>query len=147
VFFLIWYRKIKNEFAMEGIQHPPRPSCKKIPIPKGTTRREEVLLMSLMYPNNLFNDYIYRHTYQAPSPLCQQFQQEEETPYHIILQCSNQANTARCLLSEIMSEEEIAQGDYITILNGSRHENFVKLCLEILSRGDYRDHIDIGTTV
>ena len=143
----IWYRKIKNEFAMEGIQHPPRPSCKKLPIPKSTTRREEVLLMSLMYPNNLFNDFIYRHTYQVPSPLCQQCQQEEETPYHIILQCSNQANTARRLLCEIMSEEEIAQGDYITILNGSRHENFVKLCLEILSQGDYREHIDIDITV
>ena len=143
----MWYRKIKNEFAMEGIQYPPRPSCKKLPIPKSTTRREEVLLMSLMYPNNLFNDYIYRHTYQVPSPLCQQCQQEEETPYHIILQCSNQANTARRLLCEIMSEEEIAQGDYITILNGSRHENFVKLCLEILSQGEYREHIDIGITV
>ena len=97
--------------------------------------------MSLMYPNNLFNDYLYRHTYQVPSPLCQKCQQQEETPYHLILQCSDRANEARQLLTETLSEEEIGQEDYITILNGSR------LCLEILSQGDYRDHIDLDRTV
>ena len=143
----IWYSKIRNEFAMEGIQHPPKPSCKKLPIPKSTTRREEVLLMSLMYPNNLFNDYLYRHTYQVPSPLCEKCHQTEETPYHIILQCSDQAAEAHRMLSEMLSGEELAQEDYIIILNGSRHENFLKLCLEILAQGDYREKIDIDITV
>ena len=143
----LWYSKVKNEFMMEGIQHPPKPSCSKLPIPHNTTRREEVLLMSLMYPNNLFNDFIYRHTYQAQSPLCQRCNQQEETPYHIVLQCSNRANEARHLLMEILSEEEIAQEDYITILNGSRHKKFVELCLNILSQGTYRDEIDLSVVV
>ena len=144
---LLWYRRLQNEFLIEGIQHTPKPSCSKLPIPSDTTRKEEVLLMSLMYPNNLFNDYLYRHTYQVPSPLCQKCQQQEETPYHLILQCSDRAHEARQLLTETLSEEEIGQEDYITILNGSRHENFIKLCLEILSEGDYRDHIDLDRTV
>ena len=143
----MWYSSVKNEFSMEGISHPPKPSCSKLPIPRDTTRREEVLLMSLMYPNNLFNDYLYRHTYQVPSPLCQNCQQQEETPYHIILECSNRANEARQALGEILGEDEMGQQDYITILNGSRHESFLKLCLDILSEGTYRDQIDIGVTV
>ena len=143
----IWYKKLENEFLAEGIQHTPKPSCKKLPIPKSTTRKEEVLLMSLMYPNNLFNDFLYRHTYQIPSPLCHKCLQEEETPYHIILKCSNQAHNARKLLNEILSDEEVYQEDYITILNGSRHENFIKLCLDILSEGSYRDEFIIDIMV
>lgn len=144
---LLWYRSVKNEFLIEGIQHAPRPSCSKLPIPKGTTRRDEVLLMSLMYPNNLFNDHLYRNTYLVPSPLCQNCEQQEETTYHIILECSHRANEARRLLGEILSEEEIIQNSYITILNGSRHENFVKLCLEILSQSTYRDQIELNVTI
>ena len=143
----LWFKKLQNEFLAEGIQHPPKPSCKKLPIPKSTTRKEEVLLMSLMYPNNLFNDFLYRHTYQIPSPLCQKCLQEEETPYHIILKCSNQAQKARKLLQEILSDDEISQEDCITILNGSRHENFIKLCLNILSEGTYKDDFIIDIMV
>ena len=128
---------------MAGFQHAPKPSCSKLPIPKGTPRREEVLLMSLMYPNDLFNDHLYRNTYLVPSPLCQNCQRKEETPYHIVLECSNRAIEAREMLLEVLSEEEIRQEDYITILNGSRHENFIKLCLEILSQSTYRDQIEL----
>ena len=143
----LWYQRLKNEFLADGMQHVPRPSCNKLPIPRHTSRREEVILMSLMYPNNLFSDFLYRHTYQVPSPLCQHCHQQEESPYHIILQCSNRSNEARLLLGEILNEEEIQQEDHITILNGSRHENFIKLCLEILSEGTYRDQIDLDRTV
>ena len=100
-----------------------------------------------MYPNNLFNDFLWRHTYQVQSPLCQKCNIQEETPYHIILQCSNLANDARSILKKILSEDEISQEDTITILNGSRQENFIKLCLEILSQGTYREEIILDVTV
>ena len=143
---MLWYKKLQNEFLSEGIQHTIKPSCKNLPIPKNTTRKE-VLLMSLMYPNNLFNDFLYRHTYQVESPLCQNCHQQEETPYHIILQCSNRADEARQLLNEILTEDEIAQEDYITLLNASRHEKFIKMCLEILAQGTYRDEFIIDRVV
>ena len=130
----------------EGL-HTPKPSCSNLQIPSNTSRKQEVLLMSLMYPNNLFNDFIWRHTHLIASPLCRKCKQVQETPYHIILQCSNQANQARKMLEEILSTEEIDQEDYITILNGSRHQKFVKLCLEILSEGTYRDEIILDGTV
>ena len=142
----LWHNKLRNEFMSEGL-HTPKPSCSNLQIPSNTSRKQEVLLMSLMYPNNLFNDFIWRHTHLIASPLCQKCKQVEETPYHIILQCSNQANQARKMLEEILSTEEIDQEDYITILNGSRHQKFVKLCLEILSEGTYRDEIILDGTV
>ena len=142
----LWYRKLRNEFMTEG-QHIPKPSCCNLPIPQNTTRKQEVILMSLMYPNNLFNDFVWRHTYQIPSPLCQKCHQTEETPYHVILQCSARANQARQMLSEILSEEEIAQEDCITILNGSRHQKFIKLCLETIAEGNYREEIILDETV
>ena len=142
----LWYAKLRNEFMTEGL-HVPKPSCSRLPIPANTTRKQEVLLMGLMYPNNLFNDFIWRHTYLIESPLCQKCQEVEETPYHIILQCSNRAIQARQMLEEILSTEEVEQEDYITILNGSRHQKFIKLCLEILSEGNYREEIILDETV
>ena len=101
-----------------------------------------------MYMSCICGGYIHISVYiYIYIQLCQKCQQQEETPYHLILQCSDRANEARQLLTETLSEEEIGQEDYITILNGSRHENFIKLCLEILSQGDYRDHIDLDRTV
>lgn len=139
----LWFKSVKNEFAIQGNHHVPKPTCTRLPIPMNTTRREEVLLMSTMYPNNLFNDNLYRNTYLIPSPLCQKCKRQEETPYHIIMECSDRAQEASELLREVLSEEEVQQEDYITILNGSRHKDFIKLCLDILSQNTYRDHIEL----
>ena len=141
----VWGSKITNEYSLEGYHHKPAPSCSRIPIPMNTTRKQEVLLMSLFYPNNLFNSHVYRHTYQIESPVCERCHREEETPYHIIMQCSEQAGEARRLLRLQTSEDEILQQDTITLLNGSRSHDFLKICIEILSQHNYRDQIDLTT--
>ena len=103
--------------------------------------------MSMMYPNNLLNDFLWRHTYQVQSPLCHKCNLHEETPYHVILQCSQRAHEARQMLCELYNADEVAQEDYIIILNGSRHEKFIQLCLDILSEGAYRHEIILNETV
>ena len=140
----IWYQSVKNEFSLLGHQHAPKPSCGRLPIPANTSRSEEVLLMSLLYPNNLFNDNMYRNTYLVESPLCRNCNQEEETPFHIILECSQHAQEARQILSEILTQDDLQHEDYITLLNGSRHPNFIKLCLNILAESEYREHVDLN---
>ena len=99
--------------------------------------------MSLFYPNNLFNSHVYRYTYQVESPLCGKCRRVEETPYHIILQCSDLAGEALRLLGTQITEEEIQQEDTITLLNGSRNPDFLKICLDILAQQEYRDQIDL----
>ena len=140
---LIWASKVANEYSLDGYHHAPKPSCSRLPIPRNTTRREEVLLMSLFYPNNLFNSNLYRNTYQIESPLCQRCRRQEETPYHIILECSNLAGEARRVLETEISEEETYLQDSTTLLNGSRNSDFLKICLEILSQHKYRDQVDL----
>ena len=129
---------------MQGYHHVPKPSCSRLPIPTNTSRRDEVLLMSLMYPNNLFNSHMYRNTYLVESPLCRKCKLHEETPYHIILQCAEQSRDARHFLGEILGGEEIEEEDSITLLNGSRHPEFIKLCLNILSENVYTDQFDLS---
>ena len=64
----IWHEKLKNQAIVNGELSVPKPSYQKLPIPDYTTREDEVLLMSLFYQQNLFNSFLYRHTYQTESP-------------------------------------------------------------------------------
>ena len=79
----IWYNKLRNQLLMEGEPYIPRPSCSRLPVPINTTRSDEVQLMSLMYPQNLMNSFIYRHTYSVESPLCPRCHRNEQTPFHV----------------------------------------------------------------
>ena len=139
---MIWEKRITNEYSHDGFHHAPKPSCDRIPIPNNVTRKNEVLLMSLFYPNNLFNSNVYRHTYLIESPLCAKCRKVEETPYHIIMECSEKSAEAyNILLKEI--NENVINEDTITLLKASRNQKFLNLCLEILSEHNYRDQISL----
>ena len=86
------------------------------------------------------------NTYLIESPLCDRYKLTEETPYHIILECSNLAEEARRIVSTVLNDEEISQ-DSTTLLNASRSKDFIKVCLEILSQHSYRDHIELNNWV
>ena len=137
----IWATKINNEYINEGYNHSPKPSCSKLPIPLNTSRKDEVLLMSLFYPNNLFNSNVYRNTYLTESPLCGRCGQDEETPYHIILECSDLATEAR---KYVEVNNPIVHQNSVTLLNTSRNVEFLKICLTILSQHAYRDQIHLN---
>ena len=117
-----------------------------LPIPQGVSRHDEVVLMSCMYDNNLFNSFLYQHTYLVESPLCRKCKLAEETPYHIILQCSDRSQEARQTLLQVINEEELQLEDSITILNGSRHQPFLKICLDILSQRNYIVQVNLGNS-
>ena len=56
---VLWERSVKIEYQLEGKHHYPSPRCSNLPIPLNTSRESEVKLMSLFYPNNLFNSFLY----------------------------------------------------------------------------------------
>ena len=99
--------------------------------------------MSLMYPRNLMNSFLYRHTHSVESPLCQKCGREEETPYHVIWECSDHPEEMQQLMSGIIGDE-VLQADCITLLNCSRQKRFIELCLEVLSQGQFRHHINLN---
>ena len=143
---LLWKKNIINEYQMEGYSHLPSPSCSNLPIPVSVARDVEVKLMSLFYTNNLCNSFLYRVS-RVPSPLCSDCGLEEETPYHIVLNCPKVDPELRAramsILTDINGEEGVIQEDTVTLLNGSRDHKFIDVCLKIVESAIMRDSIEL----
>ena len=140
---IVWLNKLRNQGLMNGEPHVPKPRCSKIPIPINTQRDQEVLLLSLFYPQNLMNSFVYRHTYCAESPLCPQCNMNEQTPYHVICECNQYKEELQQVIIETVGEDEYLQRDSITLLNCSREPRFIHLCLQVLQEGDFRTKINL----
>ena len=50
---------------------------------------------------------------------------------------------ARAILNQVIKDEEIQMADCTTLLNGSRHPPFIKICLEILKQHDYKVTVNL----
>ena len=137
-----WYDKLRNESLVEGEPHIAKPSCSRIPIPTTASRTDEVILMSLMYPQNLMNSFVYRHTYCVESPICPQCGLEEQTPFHVVCECNQYSEEIRQCIIETLGEE-VLQEDTITLLNCSRHPRFIELCLQVIREGEFRREIKL----
>ena len=139
----LWLEKLKNQALLNGELNVPTPSCQKLPIPDHTTREDEVLLMSLFYPQNLFNSFVYRHTYQTESPLCSRCTSKEETPFHIVYECNNNKEKICSIVDKIVGD--IHYEDCNTLLNCSRNEEFIHCCLNVLKQANFRREIILTT--
>ena len=140
----IWHEKLKNQAIVNGELSVPKPSYQKLPIPDYTTREDEVLLMSLFYQQNLFNSFLYRHTYQTESPLCSRCKAKEETPFHIVCECNSDTEKI-CRIVEKIVGTDIEYADCNTLLNCSRNEEFILRCLGVLKQGNFRREITLTT--
>ena len=138
----IWHTKLRNQFLMEGEFHIPKPSCSRLPVPLGTPRTDEVIVMSLMYPQNLMNSFVYRHTYIVESPLCPRCGREEQTPYHVIWECNDHHDALQGIMRDIIGDE-VLQADTTTLLNCSRQRRFIEMCLEVIQNGEFRHEIEL----
>ena len=138
---LIWQESLQNRLMYEGWPEIPSVSCDSLPIPHGVSREDEVLLMGLMYKNNLLNSFLYRvDNASCSSPLCT-CGVEEQTAIRILTSCPLVDISLRVEAQRIMmlcndlSPNPI--GDPIfnpdcTILNCSRDPKFMCLCAEIV---------------
>ena len=138
---LIWSQISQNQQLMDGELVIAKPQFKPLPIPAHTNRSDEVLLMSIFYPNNLMNSFIYRHTFNTESPLCPKCLQKEQTAYHVIMECSDQVEKVKSITSKILGEDALLDHPN-TLLNCSRDPDFIKCALEILQAGQFRRLIE-----
>ena len=131
----LWNNKIKNELQGEGFDTIPTAKCTPIPIPSEATREEEVLVMSLFYPNNLLNVFTYRYNAQKfPDPTCS-CSQEPQTAHHILFKCGNSDENLRTETFEIYQkivgvEAEIES--HLNLLKACKNANFIKKATEII---------------
>ena len=144
----MWKSMLKNQFQIDGYPISPNPSCESLPIPPNTSRETEILVMSMMYKNNLLNASLYKLG-KVPSPLCSFCGQQEETADHILFECTsvdedlraNSLNTYR--LATNSSEGEAAADSYIGIINASRNQQFISSCIDILSSLNLKVTVDL----
>ena len=143
---VLWERSVKIEYQLEGKHHYPSPRCSNLPIPLNTSRESEVKLMSLFYPNNLFNSFLYCVS-RVASPRCVECLRDEHTPYHIVMDCPAvdevYRSAAKEILTDIIGNEEIKQEDTVTLLNGSREAEFILVCLNIIDSVTVLTSIDL----
>ena len=141
---LIWYERLKNQCHVDGEVHVPKPSCQNLPIPINTSRQDEVLIMGMMYPQNLMNSFVYKKTYCTESPLCPRCLIAEQTPYHVLTVCNEFHHAINDLMMQLLGEEEASCEDCVTILNCSRSPKFIQYCLDVIKNGRFRNSIELG---
>ncbi len=134
---VIWQEALNNQLQIEGQSRFPSVSCSPIILPTGTSREDEVKLLSFFYKNNLLNAFLYTAEKKAcPSPLCM-CAEGEQTAFHLLTSCPLVDIDCRVSLThllmlgnEVTSEEALAT-DYVSVLNCSRDNRFIKCCLNV----------------
>ena len=114
---------------MDGHQYYPKVQCSKIRFPTGTTRETETLTLSLFYPNNLLNSFLYRFNKDRfITPLCGCGEGEQDAT-HVLTQCKMvKAVTKRKLVSLITEDFPI---DTLRpfFSDWSKDPGFIQLCV------------------
>lgn len=134
----LWISALKTQFQLDGYHDSPNPSCDPLPIPRNTTRETEVLLMGLMYKNNLSNSSLYKIG-RVPSPLCTLCESEEDTADHILFRCREVDQELRSsaatsyMLANNIRERQGTETDHIGLLKCSRDKAFILSCVQIIN--------------
>ena len=140
---LLWQDCLNNRLMTEGWSTIPNVSCNPLPIPLGTSREAEVLVMSLMYKNNLLNSFLFRVNRDLwRSPLCP-CGLEEQTSVHLLTNCSMvdatlnaEAKRIMCLCNNIGTLIDPVFDLNCAIINCSRDSNFINLCIRVVESED-----------
>ena len=132
----LWQASLRNEFQSEGHNIIPIPKVKPLSLRKGHSREAEILILSLFYDNNLLNQFLYRYNPTFyPSPLCF-CGLEEQTPHHLLFRCGyvdGELRTQAYMNFQLAVGSELAPCEsHINILNGSRHDAFMKNVSDII---------------
>ena len=56
----LWQQSVNNRLQLEGETRYPIVNCSPLKVPYGTTREEEVKIISLFYKNNLLSGFLYK---------------------------------------------------------------------------------------
>ena len=133
---------------MDGYASSPNPSSSKFPVPQNTSRKIEVILMSLFYKNNIFNQTLWNLD-KVPSLLCSACNEEEETADHIIFHCSaveeslQTTATLHYKRANNVGDGETMPEPYIGLLNACKDPSFITTCIDIISSLSLRDTVQL----
>ncbi len=134
---LIWQESLNNKMLLDGCSRIPVVSLQPLHLPWHTNRKDEVLLISLLYNNNLLNGFLHRYdSIRFPSPLCL-CSEEEQTGYHLLTSCPLvHGDTRESILYLLGLKDRLDNkeflSDNVSLLNSSRDPQFIHLGLEAI---------------
>ena len=134
----LWQKFVNMDAQLNGESHSPSVSCNPIIIPRGVSRATEVIVLSLFYPNNLLNSFLYSVGRQS-TPACP-CGEGDQTSYHIVTKCGSTARLVSDCIQELLN---CKFPDHITLLNHSRDSRFFELLLDVIktSKINFRTEI------
>ena len=134
----LWYKSLQNEIYLDGQNIVLEPKCLPIPIPKEMNRNEEVMMVSMMYPNNLLNSSLHAiNSEKFPSPMCK-CGQSQQTAHHILFQCGKTDISSRQeafnLLQTIVGEAEATVENSLVLLKACKNQKFIQITSRIIQQ-------------
>lgn len=133
----LWQTSMDCQFQLEGFSDSPKVSVSKLKFPPKTTREAETITLSLFYPNNLMNEFLYRYnntTYNSPNCCCGHGCQNSQ---HILLHCRHIDAEKRSRMSEFLevnsTHSDDTYGGNAFLITWSRIPTFFSLCMEIMN--------------
>ena len=143
---LLWSDAVRNEYQQKGEHFIPTPSCKPLVIPEHTSRSCEVLIMSLMYKQNLLNEFLYQRNL-VNSDVCPNCDEDIQDAHHILFSCSAVSEHHREeVYSELCKQTGQDHADVpsaTAVLMGSRNKQFIKTCRDIVESQSLRTSIEL----
>ena len=133
----LWQVTLNSHFQSDGFKEAPTVSTQKLKFPSNTSRESETLLLSLFYPNNLLNEFLFRYdSTKFRSPLCYCLTGEQNSK-HLIIYCPLIDSNIRKQMNEIITSNpkfhylEPNYGSNPFFISWSRKPEFMGLCLKI----------------
>ena len=132
---VLWQERMNIQFQLDGYDDAPQVSTDKLSFPPKSTRRTESTVLSLFYPNNLFNTFLFRYDSQRfPSPLCSCGNGQQDA-LHVLLYCNHVNPNLRAQMEQMISKYPIHDRQLLSngkfLISWSRKNNFLGLCVEI----------------
>ena len=94
-----------------------------LPLPHGTDRGMEVLVVSLFYKNNLLNSFLIRFDRTILESLLCLCGEEEQTALHLLTSCSHLLS-----MGNGVQIDELDCFGLVSVLNCSRDPSFMRIC-------------------
>ena len=132
----LWQETLNNHLQIQGWSRAPSVSTDPLIMPPRTSREEEVIIMSLLYSNNLLNSFLWRMSLTA-SPLCI-CNKDEQTAFHLLCNCQLVDPKSREELQKVIAKYNNApyaevECDTVSLLNCARDMRFLKLCKDVIT--------------
>ena len=132
----LWKLSLQNELQLEGHSIIPDPKCSMIPIPFGIKREEEVMIISMFYPNNILNSSLHSiNSEKFPNPSCS-CGNSHQTAHHILFHCRNTDTSIKeeafDILEQIVGINEASTESSLVLLKASKNQLFINKISEII---------------